>query len=57
MRIAIPGSPNDGKEVEVIREADGYDPRDDCFRPEFAEIRILDSGHVGGIDRRYLVDL
>lgn len=57
MRIAYPGSPNDGKEVEVLVESGGYDPREDCFCPEYAGIRIIESGKVGGIDRRFLVDL
>jgi hypothetical protein len=56
MRIASPGSPNDGKEVEVLAESMAYDAVADCFRPEYAEVRVIESGKVGGIDRKYLVD-
>jgi hypothetical protein len=57
MRIAAPGSPNDGKEVEVLAESNAYDAMTDSFRPEFAEVRVIESGKVGGIDRQFLVYL
>jgi len=57
MRIAAPGSPNDGKEVEVLAESDAYDAMADCFRPEYAKVRIVDSGKTGSIDRRLLLPL
>lgn len=57
MRIAIPGSPNDGKEVEVLAESGGYDALEDRYREDFASIALVGTDKQGGIDKRYLVDL
>jgi hypothetical protein len=57
MRIAAPGSPNDGKEVEVLVDANGYNAMEDRFDPDFAEVRLVESGKAGGIHKQYLVDI
>jgi hypothetical protein len=57
MRISSPLSPNDGKEVEVLEESGGYDAIAGCLRAEFATVRLVGTDKVGGIERKYLVDL
>lgn len=57
MRIQAAGSPNDGKEVEVLAESDAYNALEDRFDPDFAAVRLVESGKTGGIHKQYLVDL
>jgi hypothetical protein len=57
MRIASPGSPNDGKEVEVLVNANGYNAMEDRFDPDFAGVRLVESGNAGGIHKQFLVDI